>query len=240
MTHLLSLVGICKSFDTLVVAENITLALTSGEALGMIGPNGAGKTTLLNIIAGDLRADAGRIDFEGVDVSALAAEARCRLGIARTFQIPHPFVGMTVFENLVVSAAFGSGRRERIVYDECLDLLDFCGLAEKANVLAGTLPLLERKRLGLARALATGPRVLLLDEIAGGLTEHEVHALLATMRHIRSHGIAMIWIEHVVHALIAVVDRLVVINAGAILIEGPPNEVMASAEVQSVYMGVPV
>lgn len=239
MTRLLGLDGVSKCFGPLVVAENISLELATGEALGIIGPNGAGKTTLLNIIAGDLLADEGAIVFDGHDVTTLPAPARCQLGIARTFQIPHPFVGMTVFENLAVSAAFGTGRRERQVYDGCLDVLDRCGLSDKANVLAGALPLLDRKRLELARAMATEPRILLLDEIAGGLTEHEVHDLLATMAHIRAGGMSIIWIEHVVHALLAVVDRLVAVHAGAILTEGDPAEVMASPEVQSIYLGMP-
>lgn len=236
---LLVLDSVSKCFGSLVVAQGVNLTVGAGEAVGVIGPNGAGKTTLLNLIAGDIRLDDGTITFDGRDISRLQTAERCRLGIGRTFQIPHPFAGMTVFENVVVSAAFGRARHETEVYADCLGILAECGLSDKANALAGALPLLDRKRLELARALATGPRILLLDEIAGGLTEHEVHDLLATVRRIRAQGLAIIWIEHVVHALLAVVDRLVAVNAGAILVEGDPAAVMASPEVQSVYMGMP-
>src|SRR2546423_3314304 len=142
----------------------------------------------------------------GTDVTRLTPQRRCRLGIGRSFQIPQPFHGMSVFENLVVAAAFGTGRSERDVYGRCVDLLDQCALADKANRTAGSLTLLDRKRLELARALATGPRVLLLDEVAGGLTEHESAALVDLIRTIHRGGISIIWIEHIVHALVALVD----------------------------------
>jgi len=161
------------------------------------------------------------------------------MGIGRSFQIPQPFNGMTVFENLVVAAAFGGGRREREVYPRCVELLDQCGLAAKANRPAGSLTLLERKRLELARALATQPRVLLLDEVAGGLTEHECTALVDLIRNVRRGGISIIWIEHVVHALIALVDRLLVLYGGAFIGEGAPQTVIASPAVREIYMGIP-
>jgi branched-chain amino acid transport system ATP-binding protein len=160
------------------------------------------------------------------------------MGLARSFQIPQPFGGMTVFENLVVAAAFGGGRSEREVYAGCAGLLDRCGLAGKANRRAGTLTLLDRKRLELARALATGPRVLLLDEVAGGLVEHETAALVALIKDVRETGVSIIWIEHVVHALIAVVDRLVVLHGGALIAEGAPAEVIGRPQVVEIYMGI--
>jgi branched-chain amino acid transport system ATP-binding protein len=161
------------------------------------------------------------------------------MGIARSFQIPQPFSGMTVFENLVVAAAFGAGRRERDVYPRCVEWLDQCGLAAKANRLAGTLTLLDRKRLELARALATQPRVLLLDEVAGGLTEHECVALVDLIRDIRRSGVSIIWIEHVVHALTALVDRLLVLYGGGFIGAGAPHDVIASPAVREIYMGIP-
>jgi branched-chain amino acid transport system ATP-binding protein len=239
MAPILRFDRISKRFGAVVIADAIDLALAEGEALGIIGPNGAGKTTLFGIASGTVAPDAGRVLFAGIDITRLTPERRCRMGIARSFQIPQPFSGMTVFENLVVAAAFGAGRRERDVYARCVAWLDQCGLAAKANRLAGTLTLLDRKRLELARALATQPRVLLLDEVAGGLTEHECVALVDLIRDIRRGGVAIIWIEHIMHALTAVVDRLLVLYGGGFIGEGAPHEVIASPAVREIYMGIP-
>jgi branched-chain amino acid transport system ATP-binding protein len=235
---ILSLEKISKRFGAVVVADRIDLALEKGEALGVIGPNGAGKTTLFGIITGTVTPDAGHVVFEGRDLTREAPERRCRAGIARSFQIPQPFAGMTVFENLVVAAAFGGGKRERDVYARCAELLAQCGLAEKANRQAGALTLLDRKRLELARALATAPRVLLLDEVAGGLVEHETAALVALIKDVRAAGVSIIWIEHIVHALIAAVDRLVVLHGGALIAEGVPADVIRRPQVAEIYIGI--
>jgi branched-chain amino acid transport system ATP-binding protein len=210
----------------------------AGEAVGVIGPNGAGKTTALTVMAGRLRPDRGRVVFDGRDVTGLPAHARCRAGIALTHQIPHPFEAMTVYENVLVGATHGGGQSERDARVGCLAALDQTGLTAMANVRAGRLTLLERKRLELARALATRPRVLLLDEIAGGLTEPEVQVLVGVIREIRGRGVSIVWIEHVVHALRATVDRLVAIDFGRTLMDGRPDVVMASPEVQRVYLGI--
>ena len=236
---ILSLEKISKRFGAVVVASEIDLALAEGEALGVIGPNGAGKTTLFGIAAGTVAPDAGRVIFDGADITRLTPERRCRLGLARSFQIPQPFSGMTVFENVVVAAAFGSGRSERDVYGECVDVLARCGLADKANRTAGSLTLLDRKRLELARALATQPRVLLLDEVAGGLTEHECADLVTLIKDVRRTGVSIVWIEHVVHALIAAVDRLVVLHGGSFIAAGDPHTVIRLPAVADVYMGIP-
>jgi branched-chain amino acid transport system ATP-binding protein len=238
MAAILALEQVSKRFGAVVIADGIDLALAPGEALGIIGPNGAGKTTLFGIITGTIPADAGRVTFDGGDITRLAPARRCRLGIARSFQIPQPFGGMTVFENLVVASAFGGGRREGDAYDECMDILARCGLADKANRHAGSLTLIDRKRLELARALATRPRVLLLDEVAGGLTEHECIALVALIRRVRATGVSIIWIEHVVHALIAVIDRLLVLHNGGFIAEGAPQAVLKSRAVAEIYMGI--
>ena len=229
---------ISKRFGAVVVAQEIDLALDEDEALGIIGPNGAGKTTLFGIATGTVAPDGGRVLLAGTDITRLSPDRRCRLGLARSFQIPQPFGGMTVFENAVVAAAFGQGLRERDVYAACLEILDRCGLAGKANRLAGSLTLIDRKRLELARALATKPRVLLLDEVAGGLTEHECGSLVTLIREVRETGVSIIWIEHVVHALIAVVDRLAVLHAGAIIESGEPNAVIRSPQVAEIYLGI--
>ncbi|MGZ2486479.1 branched-chain amino acid transport system ATP-binding protein [Rhizobium pisi] len=183
---ILALDQVSKSFGALKVADQISFALEMGEALGVIGPNGAGKSTLFNLITGNIRVDAGTIRLDGNDMTRQPPMARCLAGIGRTFQIPQPFEKLTVFENLLVAGAFGSRKVEREVGDRCADILVETGLYSKANQLAGSLGLLQRKRLELARALATDPKILLLDEIAGGLTEGECQELVETIRDI--HG----------------------------------------------------
>jgi branched-chain amino acid transport system ATP-binding protein len=238
MPPILSLEKISKRFGAIVIAEEIDLALAEGEALGIIGPNGAGKTTLFGIMTGTVAADAGRVRFAGVDITVMSPARRCRMGMARSFPIPQPFGDMTVLENLVVAAAFGGGRREADAYRPCMDILDRCGLAEKANRHAGGLPLLDRKRLELARALASQPRVLLLDEVAGGLTEHECASLVGLIKELRQGGLSIIWIEHVVHALVAAIDRLLVLHAGTFIAQGDPQTVIRSPAVNDIYLGI--
>jgi branched-chain amino acid transport system ATP-binding protein len=240
VTPLLALQAVSRAFGALQVLDGLTLGVGASEAVGVIGPNGAGKTTALNVMAGRIRPDRGAVIFDGRDVTALPAHARCRAGIALTHQIPHPFEAMTVFENVLVGATYGGGRPEREAETTCFTALELSGLADRANTRAGALRLLERKRLELARALATRPRVLLLDEIAGGLSEPEVQEVVALVRHVRAQGIAVIWIEHIVHALRSAVDRLVAIDMGRQLVDGPPDAVMASPEVQRVYLGIDV
>jgi branched-chain amino acid transport system ATP-binding protein len=239
MPVLLELAGVSKSYGALKATDNLSLTITEGEALGVIGPNGAGKSTMFNLITGDVAPDAGRVLFAGTDITALPAHARSRLGIGRSYQIPQPFTNMTVFENLLVGAIFGGRQRERDSYERCAQVLEMTELINRANVPARTLTLLQRKRLELARALALNPKLLLLDEIAGGLTEHETHALIGTIRAIHARGTTIVWIEHIVHALVSVASRLVVMNFGQKLAEGPPQTVIADARVKEVYMGIP-
>jgi branched-chain amino acid transport system ATP-binding protein len=238
MPAILALDNISKRFGAVVVADGISLELADGEALGIIGPNGAGKTTLFGIAAGSLAPDAGRVLFAGEDITRLPPQRRARMGLARSFQIPQPFAGMTVFENVVVAAAFGTGEREAAVYERSAELLTRCGLAGKANRRAGGLTLLDRKRLELARVLATRPRVLLLDEVAGGLSEHECNALVALIGEVRAGGVSIVWIEHVVHALLAAVDRLLVLHGGRFIATGDPRAVIKSPQVTEIYMGI--
>ena len=238
MAPILALENISKRFGAVVVADGIGLALAEGEALGIIGPNGAGKTTLFGIATGTVAPDAGRVIFAGQDIIRLPPEGRCRLGLARSFQVPQPFSGMTVFENVVVAAAFATGASEASVYEPCADLLDRCGLTAKANQRAGGLTLLDRKRLELARVVATKPRVLLLDEVAGGLTEHECAVLVRLIKDVRAGGVSIVWIEHVVHALLAAVDRLLVLHGGKFIADGDPRTVIRSPQVAEIYMGI--
>jgi branched-chain amino acid transport system ATP-binding protein len=235
---LLALHGVCKSYGALKVADGITLAVAEGETLGILGPNGAGKTTLFNLISGDVRVDAGRVEYEGRDVTALKPHQRCHAGIGRSYQVPQPFGHMSVFENLVTAACFGAGETEREAWQTAREVLAETGLMAHANKPAGGLTLLDRKRLELARALATRPRLLLLDEIAGGLTEPEARQLVQELKQIKARGVTMIWIEHVVHALLSLADRLFVINFGQKLAEGEPRAVMGDPEVRRVYMGM--
>ncbi|MFL6661935.1 MAG: ABC transporter ATP-binding protein [Rhizobacter sp.] len=235
---LLALHGVSKSYGALKVTDDISLAVEAGETLGILGPNGAGKTTLFNLISGDVRCDRGRIEYEGRDVTRLAPHRRCRGGIGRSYQVPQPFGHMTVFENLLTAACFGGGQRERDARTTAREVLEQTGLRAQANKPAGSLTLLDRKRLELARALATRPKLLLLDEIAGGLTEHEAGELVGELARIKAQGVTMVWIEHVVHALLAIADRLFVVNFGQKLAEGEPRAVMAHPEVLRVYMGI--
>jgi branched-chain amino acid transport system ATP-binding protein len=240
MAPVVELKDLSKSYGAITVADGLTLELGSGEALGVIGPNGAGKTSMFNLITGSIQPDRGAVFFSGKNITRLSAAKRCRLGIARSFQVPQPFTGMTVFENVLVAATHGAGMPTAQANQYCLEMLELTGLIDKANNLSGKLTLLDRKRLELARALCAKPQLLLLDEIAGGLTENECHDLVETINTIRTTGISIIWIEHIVHALLSVVDRLIVIDFGRKIADGEPKETMASKAVQEIYMGVDV
>ncbi len=237
---IIALDSVSKSFGALKVADAITFEVRAGEALGIIGPNGAGKSSLFNLITGNLAADSGSIRFLGEDVTRQSAMQRCLKGIGRSFQIPQPFGKMTVFENLLVAGAFGQGRSERAVEMQAAQILERTGLIARANVVADSLSLLERKRLELARALATDPKLLLLDEIAGGLTEGECRLLVRTIRDIHAAGTTIIWIEHVLHALTSVVERLLVLDFGKVIGIGDPTAIMASPAVREIYLGIEV
>lgn len=234
---LLQLEGVSKKFGQVAVAEEITFQLQPGASVGIVGPNGAGKTSLFGMISGDIRPDAGKILLDGQNVLSVAPSARCRLGMGRTYQVPHPFERMTVFENALLAAQQGARAHGQKSYDVAYGALERTGLVEFANRPAGALGLLHRKRLELARALATGPRILLLDEIAGGLTDLEVNELIRIIRSLREEGIAVLWIEHVVRALLSTVDRLLCLANGKLVADGIPSEVLASEEVRRVYLG---
>jgi branched-chain amino acid transport system ATP-binding protein len=237
MTALLTLDGLHKRFGGVTVIDGLSTRLGEGEALGIVGPNGAGKTTLFNLVSGELSPDAGTVTFAGRDITSARASSRCRAGIGRTHQMPLPFGGMTVFENVLVGTAHGAGRRGQAGYAAGERVLALTGLADRANTAAADLGLLDRKRLEMARALATAPRLLLLDEVAGGLTDPEVAELVATVRAVHDEGVAIIWIEHIVHALTSFVSRLLCLAAGRVIADGDPVAVMASPEVRQVYLG---
>ncbi|MGY4602500.1 branched-chain amino acid transport system ATP-binding protein [Bradyrhizobium sp. USDA 4474] len=237
MTALLALRDVSKRYRDMVVIPGLTLQVGTGEFVGVIGPNGAGKTTLFGLISGNLRCDSGAVYLDGEDVTALGADARCRAGVGRTFQIPQPFQGMTVFENALVAATFGAALHGKRAEQKAREALVRCGLERLGDTAAGRLTLLQRKRLELSRALATEPRLLLLDEVAGGLTDAEVGELLELVTAIHRAGVTVIWIEHLVHALVSSADRLLVLSEGRLLGDGAPTAVMSSREVRDVYLG---
>jgi branched-chain amino acid transport system ATP-binding protein len=233
----LEAVGVSHRFGQLAVLAEVDFHVTSGEAVGVVGPNGAGKTTLLNVLSGALRPDAGHVRFAGEDVTRVPIEQRCRMGVGRAHQVPRPFGGMTVFENVLVGATHGRGMRRHAAYGCSIEAIDRCQLGRVANRRADTLGLLDRKRLELARSLATGPSVLLLDEIGGGLTDAEALDLLDTIRDIRHEGVAIVWIEHLVHVLVQAIDRLVCFDQGRVLADDEPRVVMANPVVIEAYLG---
>jgi branched-chain amino acid transport system ATP-binding protein len=238
MTAILRLDHLSKSFGAVTVADALSYEVAQGEALGVIGPNGAGKTSMFNLITGTFGPDSGRVYFDGKDITNMSAAKRSHAGIARSFQVPQPFSGMTVFENAMIAATQSAGLHGQEAERFCLEVLEQTELLPKANVLAGSLTLLERKRLEMTRALCAKPKLLLLDEIAGGLTEAECKSLVQTIKDIHASGVAIIWIEHVVHALMAVVDRLIVIDFGKKIAEGEPQKIMESPEVKEIYLGI--
>ena len=229
--------GLRKSFGSLLVTDGVSLEARAGEALGIIGPNGAGKTTLFNLLGGDLAPDAGSVRLDGVDVSRQPPQRRCRRGLARTHQIPIPFSHLSVYENALVGASFGRGHAAPHAPERAMRALELAGLAGLRARPARTLGLVERKRLELARALAADPLVLLLDEVAGGLTDDESGALAQVLDGIRASGVALVWVEHAVHALARFVDRLLALDRGRVVAVGAPAAVLADPAVQATYLG---
>ncbi|MDE1950545.1 MAG: ATP-binding cassette domain-containing protein, partial [Burkholderiales bacterium] len=233
MEPVLQVSGLCKKYGAIVVADGVEFSLARGECLGVIGPNGAGKSSLFNLITGVAQADAGSVRLRGRELVGLPPFARVRLGVARAFQIPQPFAHLTAYENALAAASFGAGLVGAQAARAAAAAIEQTGLAAQAGLLAGRLPLLDRKRLELAKAIASGPELLLLDEVAGGLTEPEVLALTRLVAELKPRY-AVIWIEHIPHALKAVSDRIMVLHFGRKLLEAPPEEAMASRAVREI------
>jgi branched-chain amino acid transport system ATP-binding protein len=234
---LLALDRVDKRFGRVVVADGLTLQVRAGEAVGIVGPNGAGKTSLFGLLSGELSPDSGTISYAGRPMIGLGPAERARLGVGRTYQVPRPFEHMTVFENVLTGAVYGARLSQGEARDAALDALTDTGLLHQANTPAGRLTLLPRKRLEVARALATRPRLLLLDEVAGGLTDPEVEELLAIVASARARGLTVLWIEHVVHALVRAVDRLLCLAGGRLIADGAPQDVLADPAVREAYLG---
>lgn len=237
MTNLLTLNKITKKFGEMVAVEELSFEVEQGEILGIMGPNGAGKTTVFNLITGVLKPENGNITFKGEDITTVSSFKRCRKGIGRTYQIPMPFEKMTVFENLLVASVHGGGLKEKNARKAIYEILELTGLASVKDRLAGALPLLDRKRLELGRALATDPVLLLLDEVASGLTEKEAELVLKMVKDVQHKGISVIWIEHILMMMSEGVDRLLVISQGSRLNCGKPDEMMKSKDVLECYLG---
>jgi branched-chain amino acid transport system ATP-binding protein len=228
---------VAKSYGSLAVLTSVSLEVAAGEAVGIVGPNGAGKTTLLDLLTGTSRCDAGRVRLNGQDVTRLPPPLRARRGLGRTFQVPRPLGDLTVFENALVGAMRAAGLRGRAAYAAAYQALNQAGMARQANTKAGSLRLLDRKRLELARALAMQPNVLLLDEIAGGLSDPETEVLIETIRAVNAGGTTIVWVEHVIRVLTAIATRLICLADGHVLADGPPGQVLASAEVRTAFLG---
>jgi branched-chain amino acid transport system ATP-binding protein len=235
--NILSIKGATKYFGGLIAVRDVGFDVQKGEVVGLMGPNGAGKTTLLNLIAGEYIPDSGSITYKERDISGLSPHKICHLGIARTYQIPQPFVTLTVRENLMVSSAFGRRMKRGAAEKENDRICDLANLAERKDTIAGKLPVLLLKKLELARALACKPELLLLDEVAAGTTEAEIPRILSIMREIRDMGITIIIIEHVMKVLVGLADRIVVIDKGIKIAEGSPAEVMDNKKVMEAYFG---
>jgi branched-chain amino acid transport system ATP-binding protein len=239
MKNILEVNGLKKSFGQVTAVENLSFEVRQGEILGLMGPNGAGKTTVFNLLTGVLKADNGRIIFNTKDITEAPAHKRARLGIGRTYQVPQPFEKMTIYENLLVCAVHGGRMSEKKAKPHVKEVLNQIKLNEYCHTPAGSLPLLDRKRLELGKALATRPELMLIDEVAGGLTEKEAEELLLIVKKIQQNGVTIIWIEHILMMMSeGGVDRLLVIAEGGRKLQcGLPSEVMRSQDVLECYLG---
>jgi branched-chain amino acid transport system ATP-binding protein len=234
---MLELASLSRAFGGLVVIDQLDFKVENGEIVGILGPNGAGKTTLFNMIAGVLPPSSGRILFENHDITPMKPWHRCRMGIGRTYQIPKPFTHMSVFKNVLAAAVHGGKMPLARAKVEAEAVLERVGLAHHARVAAGQLALLDTKQLELAKALALRPRLLLLDEIAGGLTEAECDVLIGTIRDVHRGGVTIVWIEHVIQALRRIVTRLAVLADGNFIAMGAPHDVLSDRRVKEAYLG---
>lgn len=240
MARLLEADSLYKSFGGLMAINGMAFYLEKGEILGLIGPNGSGKTTLFNLIAGVFKPDRGSIRLEGEDITTAGSAATCQMGIGRTFQITRPFPRLTVLENVKLGRAYGSApaRTLKEAQTDAEEILEFIGLDSKRSVIAGSLGLLDRKRLELCKALATRPKVLLLDEIMGGLNPTEIQAAMNLIKQIKDSGKSLIVVEHVMRAILGISDRVIVLNAGEKIAEGSPQEVVLDKQVIEAYLGM--
>jgi branched-chain amino acid transport system ATP-binding protein len=234
---ILQVEGIVKRFGGLVAVNNVSLGVEKGEIFGLIGPNGAGKTTLLNVMAGVYKPDAGVIGFEGEDITGLSPERICRAGIARTFQVSRPFLKMSALENVKVAAVFGNRKPLEDPQAYAEEMLEFVGFPLPKETLAEGLNAVQIKKLDLARALASNPKLLLLDESAAGLTPTELLESMELIRRVRDKGITVVMVEHVMRAIMQICDRIGVLHYGQKIAEGTPDEITEDEKVADAYLG---
>lgn len=237
MNEILSVDQLAISFGSNEVLKSINFKLHEDEVLGVIGPNGAGKTVMLNILTGILQPSKGAVTFLGENITSMQVAERCRKGIGRTFQVPRPFEKMTVFENILVGCVYGNHMHEHHAKTKAFDILEKIKLADKKDEFAGKLGLLDRKRLEVGRALATNPKVLLLDEVGGGLTESEVEEILELVKMVKSEGVSVIWIEHIIKTMLEGTDRVLLLANGVDIVCGKPFDVMNCKECRDIYIG---
>lgn len=234
---ILSVKNLGKRFGGLVVFKDVSFDISKGEIVGLMGPNGAGKTTMLNLISGEIKPDSGKIIFSGQDITGLPPHKTCSLGVSRTYQIPQPFINLSVHENVVLSAMFGGGLSQAEANLEADRILELIGLADRRDVVTKDLTVVTLKTLELARVLATKPSLVLLDEMAAGSTEAEIPKMLRTIKSLRESGISFLIIEHVLSVLVETVDRIIVLNEGSLIAEGKPKDIMENETVIDVYLG---
>lgn len=237
MDTILSFKNVNAGYGRVQILNDLSFEVKQGEVYGVIGPNGCGKTTMFNALIGLIIPTQGEIMFNGKNVTKMKASARCQLGIGRTYQVPRPFEGMSVYENCLVAAVHGAGHSEKEGRRVALDALKLTELYDKREVRAGELTLLDRKRMEIARALGTEPKLLLLDEVAAGLTEAEVQDVMKMVANLKAAGYSIIWIEHVIQTMVESTDTLMCMAQGHNLIVGNPREVMNSKLVEEVYLG---
>jgi branched-chain amino acid transport system ATP-binding protein len=237
MGTILKFENVNSGYERVRILNGLSFQVEEGEVFGVIGPNGCGKTTMLNTLAGLIRIDGGKIIFDDKDIANLPPFARCKIGIGRTFQVPRPFSQMTVLDNVLVAAIHGAEKNRYKGERYAKKCLEKVGLGDKMNLKAGELTLLDRKKLERARALGTEPRLLLLDEVAAGLTEPEVEEVMKLVAGLKEQNYTIIWIEHIIETMVNSTDRLMCMAEGKNVITGDPKEVIESEIVQELYLG---